>query len=466
MSGGSFPARMTRAASGVWRGQLARQALWLAGPFGLQQAIRLATSVVLARLLAPEMFGVMVLINTLRTGTELLSDVGIGQSVVRSPHATDRDFLDTAWTVQLVRGVGLMLVALAAAWPLAELYGNAQLFPIICLVGVTFLLTGVQSPEIFLIQRDMRVAQRGIYDMASTAAVSLITIVLAALWGNLWALVWGLVLGQVCSTLLTYCFAPLRMPRLRWRAEFVHEIFNFGKWIFLSTAVYFAAISTDKIYFSAVLPLALVGIYGVARTFSDMLGALAQRFGSFLVFPRVVELRQRGAALTAFRHKRRLALGAIAGAMALSLAASDQLILVLYDPRYHAAAFMLPVLLAGVWFAVLAAFGEATLFGLDRPQASAAGNGVKFAILLVGLPLLVPSYGIFAGLLVLIAAEMGRWLALAVALRGTALASVGDDLAMTGVIAGGAVALKLALGGLGWVPTFAGWWALGLPVHG
>lgn len=466
MNGGSYAARMTRAASGLWRGQLARQALWLAGPFGLQQVIRLATSVVLARLLAPEMFGVMVLINTLRTGTELLSDIGIGQSVVRSPHATDPDFLDTAWTVQLVRGGGLMLVALLAAWPVAQIYGNPDLVPIICLVGLTFLLTGLQSPEIFLIQRDMRLVQRGIYDLACTVAASVITIGLAIWWGNLWALVWGLVLGSLFSSLMTYVFAPFRLPRPTWHPEHVREIFNFGKWIFLSTAVYFAAISTDKIYFSAVLALALVGIYGVARTFSDMLGALAQRFGSFLVFPRVVELRQQGGALTAFRHKRRLAVGAIAAAMAVSLAASDQLILLLYDTRYHAAAFMLPVLLASVWFAVLAAFGEATLFGLDRPQASAAGNSVKFAVLLVGLPLLVPAHGIFAGLLVLLAAELGRWLALAVALRGTSLASVRDDVAMTVLIAVAAIALKMLLGALGWAPTVAQWWALGAPVHG
>lgn len=469
MDGVAQISRLTRtaadAAFGLLRGNLARQAVWLAGPFVLQQAIRLATSVVLARLLAPEMFGVMVLVNTLRTGTELLSDIGIGQSIVRSPNTADRTFLDTAFTVQLARGVILCGVGLLAAWPVAHAYGNPMLAPIICLVSVGFLTTGLLSPDLFMMQRDMRLVQRGIYEIASTTVSSLITVMLAIVWGNVWALVWGLVLGSAVQTVMTYMFAP-RLPRVAWHGAYVAEILNFGKWIFLSTAIFFASISTDKIYFSAVLPLAMVGVYGVARTFADMLSGLAQRFGALLVFPKVVELRQRGAVATTFRRKRRLAMTVIAVAMAGSLAGSDQLILWLYDSRYHMAAFMLPVLLASVWFAVLAAFGESTLFGLDRPQASAVGNGVKFAVMIVGLPLLVPAYGILAGLLVLFAAEIGRWLALSIALQKEQLASIGDDLVLTLFVAVAAVALKTGTGAIGLTPTIAQWWALGATIHG
>jgi len=450
-----------------WRNPLARRAVWLTVPFGVQQAVRLAANIVLARLLAPEMFGVMVLINTLRTGIELLSDLGIGQSVVRSPHAKDQTFLDTAFTVQFVRGLVLMAFALAAAVPIARGYHNPDLAKIIVVASLTFLLTGLQSPDLFLMQRDMRVGQRGVYDMTNTVVQSIITISLAWWWGNVWALVWGLVLGTAFSTAMTFAFAPFRIPRLTWHREFGAEIFHFGKWVFLSTAVYFAAISTDKIYFSAVLPLALVGIYGVARTFSDMLTALAQRFGAYLVFPKVVELRQRREEVSAtFQRKRRLALGAIAVALAVALAVSDRAILLLYDARYHAAAFMLPVLFASAWFAVLAVFSEATLFGLDRPQAGAVGNLAKFLILIVGLPLAVPHYGIFAGLLVLLLGEAGRWATLSVALRAERLTSVSDDVLMTIGVFVLAVVLKIGLGAIGLVPTLQQWWALGAPVHG
>src|SRR4051794_31079312 len=60
---------------------LLRGSLWTIGAFGLGQAIRILTSVVLARLLAPELFGVILIVSSLRTGIELLSDVGIAQNI-------------------------------------------------------------------------------------------------------------------------------------------------------------------------------------------------------------------------------------------------------------------------------------------------------------------------------------------------------------------------------------------------
>lgn len=449
------------------RSTLGRQAGMLVLPFGLQQAIRLATNVILARLLAPEMFGIMLLINTLRTGTELLSDIGIGQSVVRSSNANDRAFLDTAWTLQLLRGILLMLLTLLLAAPVAAFYDNPQLALIIALVSSTFLFIGLQSPEIFLIQREMRLKQRAVYDLTSTFVQCAMTIGFAYVWPSVWALVWGLILSTLFSTGLSYMFGPLRLPRITWQSQHVKEILHFGKWIFLSTAIYFAAISTDKIYFTTVLPLALVGVYSVSRTFSDMLASLSQRVGAFLVFPKVAGLKeQRFEMAPRFRQLRRTALILVAAAMAVAIAVSDGLILLLYDDRYHAAAFMLPVLLIGVWFAILAIFAESTLIGLDRPQASATGNSVKFAVMAAGLPLAIWQSGLFAALLVLALAEIARWISLSLALRRENLSAIRDDIALTMLVAGGAVGLKILLGSVGLVPDLAEWWALRFLLNG
>jgi O-antigen/teichoic acid export membrane protein len=460
-------ARIGAAASGFWRGDLARQSLLIALPFGLQQAIRLIASIVLARILAPEAFGFMLIINTLRTGTELLSDIGIGQSIVRSPHAKDKAFLDTAWTLQVVRGVMLMLVTLALAAPISSMYSGLKTERMIAVVSLVFVTAGLQSPGIYIVQRSMQLWRRGVYDVVCTLASSMLTIILALFWPNVWSLIWGLILGVVVVTALSYGLVPGSLPRFRWHRDHAREILHFGKWIFLSTAIYFAAISADKFYFSAALPLTLVGIYSVSRTFADLLRDLAQRLGAFLVFPKVVELRERRSEVAAsIQHKRFRALALIAGATALSLAACDALILLLYDARYHAAAFMLPILLGTTWFAVLAAFSEATLFGLDRPQATAFGNGAKFIVMIVGLPLAVPRYGILAGLLVLLLAEMVRWLVLSFALQKEKLSSVRGDVMLTVGMIALAASLKLGLSAIGLVPDFHQWWALGMPVHG
>ena len=294
-----------------------------------------------------------------------------------------------------------------------------------------------------------------------------LTIALAYIWPSVWALVWGLIISTFFTTGMSYMFGQFRLPRIRWQPEHVKEILHFGKWIFLSTAIYFAAITADKIYFTTVLPLALVGIYSVSRTFSDMLASLSQRVGAFLVFPKVAGLKdQRAEMAPRFRQLRRTALILVAIAMAFSIAGSDGLILLLYDDRYHAAAFILPMLLIGVWFAILAIFAEATLIGLDRPQASAIGNGVKFVVLALGLPLAVWQSGLFAALLVLALSEVARLIYLSLALRRENLSAIRDDIALTLLMFGGAVALKILLGSTGVVPDLGEWWALRVLLYG
>ena len=145
-------------------GSVGRQASWAVAPFVFNQALRLATNLVLARLLAPEIFGLMLLVNTLRTGTELLSDIGIGQSVVRSKQGALLSFLDSAWTLQVMRGAGLALFGLVAAYPIAQAYCEPELFPILLVVSSLFFIARLQSPFLYLFQKPIRVKSRAAFD--------------------------------------------------------------------------------------------------------------------------------------------------------------------------------------------------------------------------------------------------------------------------------------------------------------
>lgn len=447
-------------------GRLGMQAGWVIAPFGLSLVLRLGTNIVLARLLAPEIFGLMLIVNMLRTGTELLSDIGIGQSVVRTKRYPDHAFLDTAWTLQLARGALLTLVMLALAHPIAALYGP-EFEPILLAVSMIFLITGVQSPALFLMQRNMELRPRAAFDIISTVFQCASTIVLAYFIPTVWALVWGLLLGTAFASALSYAFGERRIPRPALHRDHVLEIVHFGKWIFFATLIYFAASSTDRALFGALLPMAAVGIYSVARTFSDMVGALAQRLGAFLVFPKISDLRGRDPSMALrVRQARRHTLTLVALGMGVAIAGGDAFILLCYDARYHAAAFMLPVLLFGAWFGVLAIFAEALLLGCDRPAPAAFANAVKFAALAVGLPLALSFADILGALLVLAFAEFTRWLVLGRALLREKMAFFVDDLALTGLVIATAVLAKLALGSVGVVPDLAEWWALGVGTHG
>lgn len=447
-------------------GRLGVQAGWVVGPFGFSMVLRMVTNIVLARLLAPEVFGIMLIVNMLRTGTELLSDIGIGQSVVRAKRSPDHAFLDTAWTLQVARGALLTVVMLALATPLSGLYG-AKFEPILIVVSMIFILSGLQSPALFLMQRNLELRPRAALDVMVTTFQCGFTVMLAWLMPTVWALVWGLLASTAFGTALSYVVGDRRLPRLAFHPTHVREIFHFGKWVFFATLIYFAASSADRAFFGAVLPMAAVGIYSVARTFSDMVGQLAQRLGASLVFPKVSSLRAREQGVAGrVRQTRRHTLSLVALGMGVAMAASDAFIMLVYDQRYHAAAFMLPVLLLGAWFAVLAVFAESVLLGCDRPAPGAYANAGKFMVLAIGLPLALTQGSLFAGLLILALAELVRWVILGRALLREKMAFFIDDLALTAIMLVTALLTKLVFGASGLLPGIAEWWGMGAGIHG
>ena len=435
------------------------QIAWVVAPFGVQQVVRLGTQIVLARLLAPEIFGLMLLVNTLRTGAELLSDIGIGQSIVRSPRGEERHFLDVAWTLQLVRGLLLTGVMLALALPLAQLYDQPELFPIIVWISPIFIITGLLSPALFVAQRQMRIRTRGIYDLVTITFQCVVTIVAAWIVPTVWALVFGLLASAIFTTLCSYVLDRNYRPRLAWDRSRVAEIFNFGKWIFLSTVLYFAATSFDRMYFVGVLSLALAGVFGIARTFSDLLGALSQRVGAYVLFPKVASLGD-GVTLDRLRSTRLRMLALVAVGTGLAVALSDAFILLAYDSRYHAAAFMIPLLLVSVWFGTLSSFADSMLMGRGRPAPGAWANGTKFVIMLIGLPYAVARADMPFALGVLIMSEIGRWATLIPAARGERFAHLRDDFALSALMLASAVGFKVILSFVGLVPSLTQWWDL------
>jgi O-antigen/teichoic acid export membrane protein len=114
--------------------------------------MRLVTNIVLARLLAPELLGVMVIVNGVRAGVAQLTDFGINQSIVVNRNGGNPDFYDTAWTVNLVRGIFIWLACVAIAAPLARFYQIDSLAAVFPVAGLFFVFGGCTSMAVPLLQ--------------------------------------------------------------------------------------------------------------------------------------------------------------------------------------------------------------------------------------------------------------------------------------------------------------------------
>lgn len=439
---------------------------WVTGSYIGCQVLRLASNVMLARLLAPQLFGVMLIVNTLRTGVELLSDIGVGQSIISHPDGARPAFFNTAWTLQIIRGVILFCASLALAGPVAGLYDEAELAVVLPAISVIFLLTGLEAPARFLLQKRQDLKRYAIFDLCVNIFSLMLHVGLALYTPTVWALVGGLLLSTLVSSMGSFILLRPSMYRLQLDRSSAGQILSFGKWVFASSLIYFLSMSFDRLYFAEAIPFALLGVYGVARTFADMGALFMQRIGNILIFPRIAASARTGTALrAAIAPTRGRALAAVVLALSGAIAFSDQVILLLYDDRYQAAAFMLPILMVGVWFSILASMGEAIMMGVALPGHAARANLVKLVWTCAGLPLALTYAGMTGALLVIASSDMVRYASLTLSQRSQGVSFGRHDLALTTCLLFMVIAWRTLFTGVGLTPHLADWWNLGADLH-
>jgi O-antigen/teichoic acid export membrane protein len=390
---------------------LLRGTIWTLGAYAIGTGLRFLTSIILARLLTPEIFGIMLIVYSLRTGIELISDIGIGQNVIQSQNAEDPDFYNTAWSLQLIRSVILWIAFSAAAIPMAHFYQSPILVYVVPATALNIILAGLTSVGRTLMAKRLQIAKLNLFETIVAIISSAANIGFAWLSPNVWALVFGSLFGSFVSTVGSYFLLNDVKQRFLISRKPALEIVHFGKWIFVSSLVYFLSTYIDRFYLGKVVPLELLGIYGIARSISDLTGNLVLRLGSVVLFPFIAsqshlprqEIIEH---ITPLRAKFLLLTGL---GFSLFITTADWLIKAVYDERYHAATWMLPLLTLGSWFTVLATLNESALLGIGKPSYAALANSLKLAFLIVGLAVGTSSYGLLGGVVVVASADICRY---------------------------------------------------------
>ena len=217
---------------------------WTVLDYGLSQCLRVVNSLLLTHLLVPAAFGEMGLVTTLIVGITLLSDIGLGPSVIQNSRGDQPEFLNTAWTVQVVRGALLWLASIALAIPAAAFYHDPGLRLLLPVLAFNSILTGFSSTGLLTLSRHMGVRRLFVIDSTTQVFSLLVTVGWAWLHPSVWALVAGSLAANGYRLIVSHI--PAVVPGVRNRfalhRESLREIFHFGKWIFLATARFFCGL--------------------------------------------------------------------------------------------------------------------------------------------------------------------------------------------------------------------------------
>ena len=134
-------------------------AFWTAGGYGVRQILRFANNLILTRLLFPELFGLMAIVNLFVLGLNLFSDIGLNPAIIQSKRGDEATFLNTAWTIQVMRGVVLTVGAFFLAWPVSIFYDQPILLWALPVSGLTALFAGFNSTRMAEANRHLRMRE-------------------------------------------------------------------------------------------------------------------------------------------------------------------------------------------------------------------------------------------------------------------------------------------------------------------
>ena len=123
--------------------------------FGGQNVIRLLSNLILTRILFPEAFGLMALVQVILAGLQLFSDIGLRDSVIQDKRGGEPDFLNTAWVISIIRGFLLWFATILLAAPMAAFYDAPLLAEILPVAGFAVVLQGFSSTRILLADRNL-----------------------------------------------------------------------------------------------------------------------------------------------------------------------------------------------------------------------------------------------------------------------------------------------------------------------
>ncbi|WP_349367895.1 oligosaccharide flippase family protein [Salinarimonas sp.] len=309
-----------------------------AGHLG-SQGLRLAANLVLTRLLFPHDFGLMALVSVVVIGLAMVSDVGLGPAIMASRRGDDRRFLDTAWTIQIARGVLLWLLACGLAVPAAHFYGEPMLAAILPVAALSLLVAGFNPTRIESANRHLLIGRVTLLDLASQVLGVLTMVALAFATGSVWALAVGGVAGAIAKLALTSALLPGPANRLCWDRGGARELVRFGAWIFLGTICGFLATQGDKLFLGKFLTMEELGVYNIAAFLAGAPLMLGGAVTGRVLIPLYRDCPP-AASVENFRKLRRMRCAITAtlcGLLALLALGGPALIDLLYDPRYAAA---------------------------------------------------------------------------------------------------------------------------------
>lgn len=381
------------------RGEL----FYVTASFGVIALIRLASSVVLTRILYPEAYGLVTVVASIVFAIEMLSDIGVATLMVRHADAESDAYLTTLWTLRLIRSAVNACIVFFAASHLAGIYGMPELTAPLQSFAIFFLLQGLESMSLLRAIRNKKASKVSAIEVASLLVSTAVAVAISFHTRDHSGMIIGMIVNRGVTTGLSYAIGDPFRPRFALDRAVCRELFLITRFVLPSTLLTMAITQFDKVIFLRFFDVTLLGLYGLAASVIQAVDSIIVKVTRNILLPQCAEAfrRDRAQAVSVYYLVNAKLHAFILLVPALVGGSAHFIVETLFDPRYAYAAVILQAFAIRSILLAFYSSAEDLLVASGYNHIGLTGNVLRVAWLVPGALLGYYFFG-FEGFLALV----------------------------------------------------------------
>lgn len=368
--------------------------LWLLGARVFQQAVLLLRPLVLARILAPDDFGVMgIALMTRLLLNQISVGAGLRDALIRRDDLTRRHFA-TVWTFEAGRLILLGGILVAAAPLVADFFNSPRATPIIRVAGFEVMLIALTSIGMVIVRKELNFRKEFYYNLVPTVVGTGVTIGLALVLRNVWSLALGQLTQSILMVTMSYILAPY-FVRPTWDLAKLKDLAGFAVWSSVSSILSVVISQVDRLFVGRIMGPASLGIYVIAGRITNLMSIEVANAVHRVGFPAFSKVQRDQEALREAFIQLLATTLFLLGPLALFIAIwAPELVEVLLGTKWLDAVPAMRTLAGSAVLFALAQIFSTIHRSMGRALIAATADGIKLAVMLAVAYPLISSQGL------------------------------------------------------------------------
>lgn len=256
----------------------------------IDRLLGFASTLVLARLLTPEDFGVIAMAMLVVGFAEIVFDLGVGAALIRIQSPSVSHY-NSGWTLKIVQGFLMALTLIFTAELIAEYFQDDRVSLAVYILAVSIFLASFENIGIVRWQKNLEFDMEFRFLVMRRLVGFLVTLGLALILRSFMALVLGVLIGRLAGVALSYALNDYR-PRYDYSK--VRDLLSVSVWmVFKNIATYLDA-NFHKLFLGGKSNARSLGGYSLAAEIADMPGTEILSPVNRMLFPLLVDSLRKG----------------------------------------------------------------------------------------------------------------------------------------------------------------------------